>query len=480
MKTYSGIVKFLLLLMLPVVCQHVSAQTIRYSKTFHIPIFDRMKLVANIGGNHHMLFFRQNNFPEIYIINAGLQFVGKKELPLKLSQSYDIRVIPFKNHYYVYLHQPGSARHALWTINTKGDPTDLSSGFQHFVDATFTKNTSTLQLINQSESLVVVANVYYDKLKEVVSTVIQLDHNFDTVNQRELAFPFDRMNDVIKQITLAGNNIFLMKSTRKEDAYVIDLAKGDLNTGTILQQTYASNTKPDSEPAFVYNAADSSSMIYANIRSKVMVVKLDHEFNEIHPVKLLQVRFNKNIATNFLHLADKSGKWLAIKKPFDASSHSQPNYWVGENRYSTRGLQQNDYPPNQYIPYNRYNNRQVIDPDNAVRIALYNSSYHLTKDSVVGHKTNQGNLSAREYATVYLKNKSGILFKQNFTPRKKGLLLVSVNNNGQLSAEDITVFENYEYSLSNLQMLDQEQFILPYITRTEMGLVKISFTGERE
>lgn len=451
------------------------AQSIRYSKQFVPPSFDRMKVMANVAGNHHLIFLKFNTTPSVYIFSEGLQLVGKKELPFNLSATYDRRIIPFKNFYLLYLHQPGSTRHELWQINAEGEATSLSVPFQHFIDSTFKKNTSTLQLINKEEQLVVVAHTYYSRLEQNLCSVVQLDNYLKPVSIRKVFYPFNRATDGLKQVMLAGENVLLLKYSKDDSShYILELTKADLNTGKLLQHTFQSNARFDSEPAFTYTPADSSILVYTNIRSKVMVSKLDHLLNDTQPVTLLDAKFSNNVFANFLLLEGGAQKWLAIHRANGRPGQRPRIEWQNDGSYPPRLFNSRySYDPF-YNPYTSwaYNPDPVVDT--AIRFASFSKEFRLVKDSVVQNKRSFAQVHVRDYASVLLGTKSYLVLKQSFTGRKKGLLLVSVNNDGHIATRDIAVFENYQYVLSNMETINHEEVLFPFLDKSEMGLVKVS------
>lgn len=423
-----------------------------------------------------MLFFKFNTLPSIYVYNEGFQLVGKKEVPLKLSTTHDRRIIPFKNFYLLYLHQPGSSRHELWKISPSGEPTSLSVLFQNFIDTTFKKHTSTLLLINKEEQLAVVANTYYPELKKVVSSVVQLDGNFQTLSRRKVFYTFNREHDVLKQVALVGDNLFVLKYTSDNTQYFLEVIKADLNTGDLLQHLISSNARFDSEPAFMYMPVDSSLLVYATVRSKVMVSKLDHLLNEVQPVTLLDVKFSNNVFTNFLLLEGETQKWLAIQRPNTRSFLRVPVNRQNDPRYWSDPYRSLDYSDPFYDPFNRWSYQRVPPVDSAIRFALYDKKLQLVKDSVALNKKSLATLQVRDYANIMLGAKSYLILKQSFTGRKKGLLLLSRTDDGQLAARDLAVFEHYQYLLSNLETLNNEEVIFPFLDKREVGLIKISFS----
>ena len=71
-----------------------------------------------------------------------------------------------------------------------------------------------------------------------------------------------------------------------------------------------------------------------------------------------------------------------------------------------------------------------------------------------------------------MNNKAYLVLVQNFTPKRRGLLLVN-GNNGKFQTHDISVYDRYEYQLSQLKAVNNEYFIVPYTYKNETGLVKV-------
>ncbi|RYZ30863.1 MAG: hypothetical protein EOO10_01300, partial [Chitinophagaceae bacterium] len=59
-------------------------QKIQYSRqTIEYPMADAAQLVADVAGNHHLLYFTAGKKPKLFIFNKQLQLVDEKELEQK-------------------------------------------------------------------------------------------------------------------------------------------------------------------------------------------------------------------------------------------------------------------------------------------------------------------------------------------------------------------------------------------------------------
>ena len=98
-----------------------------------MPYADAMQLVANIEGHHHMVCFNANKAPVISIFDSQLQLLEQKEIDLKLKENSDLRLLPFKDFYFLYAHTLGTTKHELFKIDGKGEVTSLSKAFQQLL-----------------------------------------------------------------------------------------------------------------------------------------------------------------------------------------------------------------------------------------------------------------------------------------------------------------------------------------------------------
>src|SRR5829696_3349104 len=158
----------------------VFGQKIQYSRqTFADPYADEMQMVTNIDGYHHVLCFRAKKKPQVFIFTPQLQLLDKIELPVTVKENADVRILPFRNYYLLYLHVPGSTLHEVVEVDGDGDAKNVSDLLGKLTDSLVSKSTSTFQFVNQDNGLTLISHVYFDAIKKVITTAIQLDQDWN-------------------------------------------------------------------------------------------------------------------------------------------------------------------------------------------------------------------------------------------------------------------------------------------------------------
>ena len=103
-----------------------------------------------------------------------------------------------------------------------------------------------------------------------------------------------------------------------------------------------------------------------------------------------------------------------------------------------------------------------------------NEKLKILQDSLVTNDGNVFDVIPRPFGKFTMKGKAYLVLVQNFSGRKRNLLIVSSGANGSFSTEDVPVYDRYQYLLSQLQAVEDKYFILPYIYKNEIGLVKVT------
>lgn len=486
-------------------CNSAYSQTIHYSrKTIKLPPYERLLLIPNVSGSHHLLLFKRNTALTVYCFDRELQISHKKELPVKFTDTCDTRIIPFKNFYYLYLHKRGSSQNQLWKINAKGEATSLSVPFQSFIDTTFKKNITALQFFTKEEQLTVVANTYYPDLKVAEISINKIDENFKKVSSHKVYIPFEQGSDRLEQIMLRGEYLFILKSASNTQDYALELMKADLTTGKLYRKAFDCKEDFARNARLRYITADSSIFIQSTFRRQIFICKVDLALKEILPATLLAPQFTNNISTNFLLLTGGVQQWLTVGGSYaNFRFQSNSNSYVpspspdidGMSRY--RRVEENfysDYNASMYRStrstttgfgsydtriYKRYissgSSDQNIMP---IRFAVLDKDFKELNDSVVTNKKGPTILTANRYANLMMGNKSYLVLRQDFQRKRKGLLLVSVDDSNEIITSDISVFEKYEYLLQQAQTVGNGTLVMPYMQNSEVGLVKLSFANE--
>lgn len=461
-------------------------QTIEYSRqSLKTPRTDVVRLVSNIQGNHHIICLAKNAKPALFIFNDSMQFIAKKEIPLKLPENSDINVIPFNRFYFLYLHQPGSLKHELWKIGPDGTATSVSDLFMNLIDSAFKQNSTTFQLEKNNNSIAIIANVYYDKLGKLCSTVTQADENLKLLRSRKIFFEYVRSEDVLKQLALIDDDhLAVLKTTKDSVGNLLTIVKGNLNTGDIITNSFNSGVNSFVNPAFNYNSADSTITICAKIARTVFFTRLDNLLNEKVGVTILKSPFNSPAPIHFLLLQDEQQKWFSIMPGnlFFVTRARTTTY----RSFSLAGPAYRsdfDYAPNVYnnstlyvsrdLPRSIYNDSYNDQPP--VRFSLLNNKFKILRDSIAPNDESFNSIHPRQFANVTLQNKSFLFLNQQFGSNRQGILMMYGTGNNELAAKDIRVYDKYDYLIQQMQPLNSKEVLVPYTHKREIGLVKIGF-----
>lgn len=484
------------------------SQTISYSRQAgKLPAYDKMQLVANVAGNHHLLFLKKDEPIRAFIFDRELQFTGEIELPVKWSDSFDVRLIPLNDVYYLHLYGKGKARPELWKVTAQGDATSLTSRFQQLIDTAFKQNTTVVQLVNRNEQLVVIANTYYEEQRVLATTVTSVDENFKTLSSRTFSYPFERGANLLSQLTLIGEDLFILKPMRHTQNYSLDLIRAETVTGKMFRKTFTSTENFTPGAAFRFLAKDSSLLLQSSLGSKIFISKLSLSLKEMMPPRLIESRFSSKIPGHFIFLGGDVEQWLAMSLAVSRSRSQSGNTYTlapenfrPRNGYDNAGRMMN-YQADEISAYrntltgygsyarpyyyesdfsnlpSRNRIRSVVaDKDLLpVRFLAMDKDFKPAGDSIFDNKKGAAVLNASQFACFTVNGKNCLILRQELPHSKKGLLLVYVNDKNQIIASDITVFENFDYLLQNAQTPGKDTLLMPFVQKSEVGLVKLRF-----
>ena len=71
-------------------------------------------------------------------------------------------------------------------------------------------------------------------------------------------------------------------------------------------------------------------------------------------------------------------------------------------------------------------------------------------------------------------DKAYVALIQNFTAKRRGIVLISSDENEDFLVKNLPVFDRYDYVLSQLQFVNNKYFIVPFFYKNEMGLMKVT------
>ena len=479
-------------------CLKTYTQKIQYSRqNILMPFTDATEFIADISGRHHFLSFVLNEKSFIHVFDERLQLIAKKELPFKFNKGINYRVIPFKEFYFLQVALPGAPR-SLWRINAQGDAVDLTGKFKELIDTAFKRNPTNVQLINKEDRVFIMANTYFRELNKIVATVVQLDKNLDILSNRGIVFPFKR-SDKLKQVSLLGDDVYILKSSRDTSGYLLQLLKVNLNTGKSLVNFFNSSFDY-SYASFQHTGADSGIVIYSLIQNVVFLTRLDNALKEKVPFTLLKTQFQNKVTTNNIFLPGEAQQSITVSygnmfknanldnASADKQMHERA---IAAMAAEASKLMRSNETPDQYAlridntsasATSSYNNRfdsrtsaSASHRDEAgVRFSVLDHDLTIVKDSIMINRKKENAIDFGSCANVVMSNKNYMIYKQSFPGKRQGLLAIYRNEENKISTKDIRVFDKYEYQLQDFKSVDKEYIIMPYRHKREIGLVKIT------
>ena len=472
--------RLLVLLFLFLACQEtMHGQKIQYSRqTVRSLTVDAMQLVANVRGNHHLLCFTANKKPKVYVFNRLLQLVSERELEIKVAQATDVRIVNFTGYYYLYLHFPEKKSRSFFKINSDGEAEDMTTTLLNALDSAGIHKTANFQLLNHHNELFLLTHSYFAAAKQINSKIVKLDGKMDSTNITLASFPFDATHETLQQSMLAGDGLLVLKTVRNENnGNSLEVVKFDLNSGDVLSNVFYSASHMYSSPGFKYNEKDSSLLIYSTLREPlaaarqqriVFISRLNDSLQQVTPISLLKTQFRNNAGTNFLFLDGVQPHWLSFSHDFRIRTAVSRTNEVGINA-SGSGFPA--VPNRGYSPY-------VLNysQPTAVRLTVLNEKLSTTKDTLVENNNSFFDLQPRPSAQFTMNNEAYLVLIQNFSNKKRGLVMLNADKRGELVTTPLPVYDRYEYNIGLLQP-GNDYFILPYTHKSETGLLKITLSN---
>ncbi|HWI92946.1 MAG TPA: hypothetical protein VNT20_16830 [Flavisolibacter sp.] len=468
------IVKAICLLALTLLGNSGYCQKIQYSKgTFPTYNFNQSLLVANVAGNHHILTFDTDKKPGIYIFNSQLQLMQKTKIDFQVSRNCDIKIVAFTNFYYLYLHALNSTSHLLWKIDGLGNVTSLSSTFQRLVDSTIRRYTATLQLSNDNGKFYIIAHNYYDTVKSVASTVLQLNDQLRLLTDQSFLIPLEKGKESLQQVAINNNSLFVLKVVRdNENGNSLDLLKIDLASGSLTTNSFNSSTSLYNYPRMRFCDKDSSILICSLLREPeiknigelaLFIIRLNNDLQIKVPVNLIRNQFSNNTLANFVFVAGAAPLWL----------NTSISGYIRSNGVS---VNQSWYSPGDIhlaSPY-RYFDYSFRGQPTGVRFTLLNKSLSVKKDSLVANNKNVMEIQPQPFAQFSAGGKAYVALIQNFTAKRRGLVMITADDKEEFFVRNLPVFDRYDYVLSQLQFVNDKYFVVPFFFKNEMGLMKVT------
>lgn len=469
----------LLIIFFCCLCKYTTAQKLQFSKgTVKAPSGGTLKLLANVNGYHHLIYFGYAKKPVVYIFNSQLHLESKKELNIHIAENCDVRLLQLKDHYVLYTHTDRPSVHRLMKMNRDGVATDISNLLNKPADSMWNQSKATFQLFNHNDSLYLIAHSYHEQLKRIKTIIVKPNAEPGLSAFTQFFFPFDFGYDQLKEVTLLKNQLLILKTSKDEDGKnILSIIKTDIVTGKQFSKQFESGKYVYHNPTLRCNIADSSVFIYSLLRTpfgyrgarpELFMARLSNTLHELSPVQTLTNIFHGNAASAFLVEKKHSLGWMCFS--YDLQSFG-------------RGSR---LPSDQFSPYidetrrfsDNYFNPLVYDENQptAVSMTLLNNELERKTDSIVKNNGSYYKIHPAPYAQFVLQKTAYLLLIEELTAKKKGLLLVSPGENEAFTMHPLRVHNQYEFLLPLLQPAGENAFIVPYRHKKELGLLKVILT----
>lgn len=419
------------------ICKNGIAQKIKYSSENILTGYpDQLQLVANIAGHHHLLSFIEKEEPVIYIYDDDLKYLGKTSIHFKFPDKSGVRIIPFDNYYYLYIHPPFTSRHLFWKVDGNGKLSELTGALENILQSQAQNIKLGFQLINNENQLCMLYHTDLPNLEKNTLIIVQTDSLLNVVFAHKVVYDFKREEEKLQQeVLMSGRHLLVLKTARGGTS--MELMKVNLATGYTIRNTFQSSGYFYSQSTFSYNSKDSSVTVTSlltepRISSRPkrfeFVSRLNKILVEQAPFAILRFQFIKNTNSNFL-LVNGFSKWVLIKSE---------------------------------------------DPGQAIRFSLLDKNYKITSDSLVPNTKDSYTIKPDQFTRFPAGNKDYLLVGQLFSGKNKGLLMINANDTDQLTYTDVRVNDRNNYLLSKAKIIPQKGIIIPYTYKREIGLIKIT------
>lgn len=449
------------------------AQRVLYCRqTADVNYPDAIQLVANVSNHHHLISFHGKRRPVIFIYDKQLQLISKERINFEVPLDSDIKIIPLKDFYFLYLHSAKTNTHELWKIEGNGNIANLSDSLKSLIQSQF-KDRS-FKLTSVENQLYVIASTFYKDISKVNTTIVLADSMLKPVVTRNVFYSFDPAETLHELLLVNRNDLMVLKTSSSDDLHIMELLKINIHDGSTIVKSFRSKGSRYSLPGILYNAQDSGTVVYARLGAHLgasratrvaYICPLDYSFEEKAKNSLVS-RLN-GAGTNFI-LINNQSPWLAffnytLSKGFGRNGSN--NSFSRTNDLFTHPdiLEKKVYT----IPY-----KDPAFPTGSIRITRLDNPSKNNRDSLVRNDDPRKYIDPTNYARFKMKDKSYLLFSTRYR-NKNGLMLVFSNEGKQLITSEVHVHDKNEYMVSQLQLISPNSVLVPYVKGREAGLLKI-------
>jgi hypothetical protein len=415
------------------------AQTITYSsQNVFTDNPDRLQLVGNIGGNHHLVSFINNSNPVVHIFDADLVFRKKISIPVKYPERSEALIIPSNDFYYLYIHPRFTSKYLLWKIDSDGNATDLTTSFKKLLQSQLHNVKLGFQLIVNRKQLCMVYNTDITNVEKSTMVIVRTDTLLNIISENKVMYDLNRDEERLQQqALLESGDLLILKTAQGETS--LQLMKVNTLTGYTVTNAFKSSGYFYSQAGFHYNISDSTITVYslltepalAKRRQFIFISRLDELLVEQVPFTILRSQFLKNESSNFL-LVDGSSKWMRFRLS------TERFYYGGDSRFT-----------------------------------LLDKKFNIINDSLVRNNKNSYTIRADQFYRFTINDNDHMLLAQRFFKKANGLIMIN-SENANLVYTNIRANDRYNYLLQQSVPVVPKSIVIPYTFRKEAGLIKIT------
>lgn len=467
----------------------VAGQSLQYSRhLMRDPAADRMQLITDMEGYHHLISFSRGTAPSIDIFNPQLAYVERKEINMVTNEKTKISLLPFRNSYLVYIHHPGNREHRFFKVSGKGKVTEITANVYGYQPDLWTNPDASFQVLNQQERLTVISRVYSDSLRTLQFSITRFDENFSATQQSLLTFAFDRFKEKLSQLSLFNNQLLVLKEKKMPDgSHLLELSKIDLTSKKMTTREFSSGANHFSLSGLQINEQDSSLLLTSvlpeynkkkGIQNVLFLSRLGDSLQELIPPVLLRDELNNDLSLNLLLLNNSSAGWI----PFQHAEVSTRNVAFHPSSYTSAdwAAAAAVNSPNYIYPFSlplsslRPPETGNYSPAGKIRLSLISDSLQVTQSILLKPYKDATVLAGRDLVSFRLHETPFLLIGQHLLRKQRGLALVYINGKQEITLTDIRANNQLDYFPELLKTSDDNHIIVPFRQRKEIGLLKIN------
>lgn len=474
-----------LLLVLFISAVKLSAQSITYThRTARLYVDDGVITVPQVGGNTHLLIVTPQKHIRLQVYDRNLEWQHEKILPIHLTSTSDVTVLPFEDEYFLYNQTEAGNTKFLWKIDSYGNATDVSKKLKALIKASFTDSTVVCQLFSKGANIFLMGHVYYPDLKKIITTLIQTTPQLEKTFVKRFAFNFNHNYESLQRmlVTPEGQLIILKENTTADMVQELNVVKIDMNTTKISAAVFKSERRLE-VPDLIYNSADSSTTLCAyatrtNLVIRIFFSTLNDTLEQKLPPTTIRVPVSYEMYGAFASVSTGSGgaRWLPVYGVWNSlyEFSSIERVLIGLSAMVTLSgnkmvvMNATSYQP-KLQPIDPH--LQNIAPPGNVRFSVVNLKSRNAKDTMFKYYRRYF-IEVGQYASFLRNDNSYLVVKEKFRSNGKGVLMLSANKDGRLIPTPLHVYEKFHYAIPQLQQ-SASGLMIPYVYKSEVGLVHV-------